>query len=190
MSTKNILIIGGYGKVGSIISKHLAQYFPNRIIVAGRNLKKAKQLSKTLRNGVIPYQIDISNPKNFEILGEVSLVIMCIDQENTDFVSLCINKEIHYVDITANQEFIEKTELLHNRAKQKNITIALSVGLAPGITNLLAQHCVLKSPNSNLIDIFILLGLGEKHGEAAYRWTALIIFIQLISYTIKKIQKR
>lgn len=171
MRTKNILIIGGYGKVGSIISKHLAQYFPNKIIVAGRNLKKAEQLSKTLQHRVIPYQFDISNPKDIKILDEVSLVVMCIDQATTDFVSLCIDKRIHYIDITANQEFIEKTEFLYNRAKQNNITIVLSVGLAPGITNLLAQHCTLKLPNSKFIDIFILLGLGEKHGEAAYRWT-------------------
>ncbi|MEX2485147.1 MAG: saccharopine dehydrogenase NADP-binding domain-containing protein [Brumimicrobium sp.] len=171
MRLKKILIIGGYGKVGSIITQHLAECFPDKIVVAGRNLEKAQQLAEILNYKITPYQFDISNPTNPKILSEIGLVIMCIDQENTDFISLCIDKKIHYVDITANQKFVEKAEILHSKAKQNSTTIALSIGLAPGITNLLAQHCIEQLPSSKFIDIFILLGLGEKHGEAAYRWT-------------------
>jgi saccharopine dehydrogenase (NAD+, L-lysine forming) len=48
----------------------------------------------------------------------------------------------------------------------------LSVGLSPGLINLLARHCIdaLGDELRNL-DIFVLLGLGEAHGEAAVRWT-------------------
>ncbi len=48
----NILVIGGYGKVGTLISTHLAQLFPKKIIVAGRNLKRAEQLSEILDHSV------------------------------------------------------------------------------------------------------------------------------------------
>jgi saccharopine dehydrogenase (NAD+, L-lysine-forming) len=167
----NILIIGGYGKVGRMISKNLAQFFPKKIIVAGRSFKKAKQLSEELNDIVIPYQLDISNQKDNEILENAKLVIMCIDQKDTKFVELCLEKGIHYMDITANHDFIDQVELLDHKAKSNYTTIALSIGLAPGITNLLVQHCVKEFSEINLISIFILLGIGEKHGEAAYRWT-------------------
>lgn len=168
----NILIVGGYGKVGSIICRHLAGLFPKKIIVAGRNIKKAQKLSGTLDHNVIPYFLDIHNPAGITtVLENTKLVIMCIDQKDTNFVELCIEKRVHYIDITANQLFVDQIELLDEKAKLNNATITLSIGLAPGITNLLAQHCVNQFSEITLINIFILLGIGEKHGDAAYRWT-------------------
>jgi hypothetical protein len=43
--------------------------------------------------------------------------------------------------------------------------------LAPGLTNLLASYCKSALDDVQRVDIYILLGLGEAHGEAAIRWT-------------------
>lgn len=166
-----ILIIGGYGKVGSIISIELAKLFPNKIIVAGRNYKKANELSELLQGKVIPYKLDINKEIEDNFLADIKLVIMCIDQDNTSFVEKCIENNIVYIDITANHFFIKQVELLNKLAKEKKSSVILSVGLAPGITNLLAKYGTQKLALVNLIEIYILLGIGEKHGEAAYRWT-------------------
>lgn len=168
---KKILIVGGYGAVGMIISKHLAALYPNKVIVAGRNLEMAVQLSQQLNHTIIPRKLDILGNYDPAILADVGLVIMCIDQSDTSFADLCISKGINYIDITANQVFIEKTECLDTKAKAHDVSVILSVGLAPGLTNLLAQHNIRQLPQSKWTDIFILLGLGEKHGDAAYRWT-------------------
>lgn len=168
---KNSLIIGGYGAVGSIISRHLAEQFPNKVIVAGRSFKKAQQLTQQLNNIVIPYQFDAAATSNYDILNQVGLVIVCIDLPNNKLAEECIERGINYIDITASQEVIKKIETLDQQAKDKNVTIALSVGLAPGITNLLAQHCIRQASTDTPVDLFVLLGLGEKHGDAAYRWT-------------------
>ena len=45
------------------------------------------------------------------------------------------------------------------------------MGLAPGLTNLLARRCAQTLEAGRSIDVFVLLGLGEAHGEAAVRWT-------------------
>jgi len=167
----NILIVGGYGKVGSIISRHLAELYPKKIIVAGRSFEKAKTLSETLDHNVIPYHLDIDSQTDNAVLENTKLVVMCIDQKDTKFVELCIETGVHYIDITANQHFIDQVELLDEKAKSNNVIVALSIGLAPGITNLLAQHCANQISETTVIDIFILLGIWEKHGDAAYRWT-------------------
>lgn len=166
-----ILIIGGYGTVGSTIATHLSKVYPNKIIVAGRNIKKAEKLTRKLNNLIIPYEFDVSNISSLEILKNVRLVIMCIDQEDSNFVETCINYKINYIDITANQQLIEKFEKLNAKAKEKEVSVILSVGLAPGITNLMAKQCIEKLPNTKKIEIYILLGLGEKHGDSAYQWT-------------------
>jgi len=168
---KHILIVGGYGAVGSIISKVLAQQFPGKVMVAGRSLQKAQQLAKALKDQVIPVQLDLSAPPDAALLGNVGFVIMCIDQEDARFAAWCIDRGIDYIDITASGQLIAQMEKLHARAKSKNVRVVLSVGLAPGITNLLAQHGLQQLPGGSQVDISILLGLGEKHGDAAYRWT-------------------
>ena len=168
---RKILIVGGYGAVGSSIAERLMKVYPHQIIIAGRIFSKAQAKAEEFQNKVIPQQLDVNNLKDFSVLNEVELVIMCLDQQNTDFVEYCISKGISYIDISADYQNLQKIEKLHCLAEQNNSTVVLSVGLAPGITNLLAQYVVSQMQNVESIDIFVLLGLGEKHGDHAYRWT-------------------
>jgi saccharopine dehydrogenase-like NADP-dependent oxidoreductase len=171
MKNGKILIVGGYGAVGRVISKALVKLFPSQIIVAGRNYEKAKEFSSELNQKVIPLQLDITSiSKDDERLDGISLVIMCIDQKDTKFVSQCIKRGIHYIDITANYTFLSKIELLNNDAQNYNSTVILSVGLSPGITNLLAKRCKSMIKDMRYADIYLLFGMGEAHGEAAFRW--------------------
>lgn len=166
-----ILIIGGYGKVGRVISTHLASRYPQQVIVAGRNFKKAQEVAQELHSTVIPYTLDIHTAVDDPILEQTQLVIMCIDQQDTSFVASCIKHKVHYMDITANQVFMDQVEALHDQAMQNQVLLALSIGLAPGITNLLTKHGLNQVPKATVADLFVLLGLGEKHGDAAYKWT-------------------
>ncbi len=168
---RKILIVGGYGAVGSSIAERLMKVYPHQIIIAGRSFSKAQAKAEEFQNKVIPQQLDVNNLKDFSVLNEVELVIMCLDQQNTDFVEYCISKGISYLDISADYQNLQEIEKLHCLAEQNNSTVVLSVGLAPGITNLLAQYVVSQMQNVESIDIFVLLGLGEKHGDNAYRWT-------------------
>lgn len=172
MRDGKILIVGGYGAVGRNISATLGNSFPGRVIVAGRNYQKAKEFSSQIETKLIPLELDITSiSKNDKRLSGVNLVIMCIDQKGTQFVRHCIQQGIHYVDISATYVLLSEIESLHNEAKKYHSTVVLSVGLAPGVTNLLAKHCKSKIPNMRYADIYILLGLGDVHGEAAIRWS-------------------
>ncbi|WP_124634340.1 saccharopine dehydrogenase family protein [Taibaiella sp. KBW10] len=167
-----ILVVGGYGAVGSIISAELAKQYPHKVIVGGRDIEKALKLSAALQDTVTPKQFDVHQYKAYTgVLDAVRLVVMCIDQDNTYFIAWCLEAGIDYIDITANQQLITQIEQLDALAQERQRTLILSVGLAPGITNLLAQHSLQKTDAPQEIDILILLGLGEQHGTAAYQWT-------------------
>lgn len=172
MADKRILIVGGYGGVGRTIATLLSKEFPQQVIVAGRNYDKANQLSVELDHAVLPLSLDVSSETFLEnLLDEVSLVVMCIDQQNTRFVAECIRHGVDYIDITAGYEFISKLEALDADAEKAGSTIVSSVGLAPGLTNVLASLAVSKGRNISHVDLFVMVGLGEEHGEAAERWT-------------------
>lgn len=167
-----IMIVGGYGSVGRVITQKLGERFPGRVVVAGRSYKKAEALAQENEQRVIPLEFDLfQNHEQSPVLNEVKLVIMCLDQSSTDFVKLCISKGIDYIDITASYDFISKLEGLEEESSQSKSTVVLSVGLAPGITNLLAQFSKAYFDEMERANIFIMLGMGEKHGKAAIEWT-------------------
>ncbi len=169
---KKILIIGGYGNVGRIIATELGKQFPGQVIVAGRNYQKAKEFSLELGQQIIPMVLDISRiSANDGLLNDVGIVMMCLDQENIEFVRQCIRRGIHYIDISASYSILSKIEALNEEAKEAGATAVLSVGLAPGLTNLLTKHCQSKLPDMTYADIYVLIGLGEVHGNAALQWT-------------------
>ena len=50
-------------------------------------------------------------------------------------------------------------------------SVRLSVGLAPGLTNLLALEAHRKLGGAERIELAIMLGLGDAHGQVAIEWT-------------------
>lgn len=170
MKNGNILIIGGYGEVGGKIAKLLLQNYPNRIWIAGRNIEKAKDFCLQHKNLVRPLQLDVSAKVHPEQLENVSLVIMCLEQKDTTFAQLCLNEGIIYIDITASYTFLKKLEALHSLAVQKHSTAIFSVGMAPGLTNLMAMHAARQLSSLEKMHISILLGAGDTHGTAAILW--------------------
>lgn len=161
---RKIMIIGGHGKVGQYITKELQNY---NLILAGRSEDKMRSFlqKENIQAEICP--MDIHNI-DFAKLENVGWVIVCIDQENTKLVEFCDAHEIDYMDVTANSEYIEKIQQLKLQGSSK---ILLGIGLAPGLTNLLAEKFVMMNSSANRINIEVILGLGEKHGEAAIQWT-------------------
>ncbi len=95
-----------HGHVGQIICRDLGNLFPGKVIAAGRNFEKAKKFAETTDGKVIPLKLDISNQERFYALEEVSLVVMCLDQENMNFVENCLERGIDYIDITATYDIL------------------------------------------------------------------------------------
>ncbi|PKG23836.1 saccharopine dehydrogenase family protein [Niallia nealsonii] len=168
---ENIIVVGGYGYVGQKICKELAEQYPGKVYAAGRSLERAEQFSRSTDGTVHPLQLHIGKQIHPNILNNVKLIIMCLDQTDTEFVQMCLKKGIHYIDISASYSFLSQVEKLHKKALSSQATAVLSVGLSPGLTNLFAQHAKSLLDETDAIDISIMLGLGDQHGRAAIEWT-------------------
>lgn len=193
MKKDQIVVVGGYGSVGQKICQRLSEVFPDQVYAAGRNLGRAEQFSRKTKGKVKPLQWDIQQhparvkenathqsdstiephiQAQFEQLyqwSQVKVVIMCLDQTDTTWVQYCLSAGIHYIDISAKDSFLYQLEQLNSASWQA--TALLSVGLAPGLTNLLAQHVFIQLDHTDQVELSVLLGLGEHHGQAAIEWT-------------------
>ncbi|GBF74278.1 hypothetical protein PA598K_02614 [Paenibacillus sp. 598K] len=167
----NIIVVGGYGHVGQQICELLAERYPGRVIAAGRNLERAQAFAATSGGRILPMRLDVSAEPDEETLRGARLVIMCLDQQEPAFVRACLSRGIHYVDISADYSFLAQVEPLHALAAESGATAVLSVGLAPGLTNLLARLTSSRLDAAEKLEITVLLGMGDTHGDAALGWT-------------------
>jgi saccharopine dehydrogenase (NAD+, L-lysine-forming) len=173
MKQDRIVVVGGYGHVGQKICLQLARLFPGNVYAAGRSKKKAEKFCSSTNGQIKPLQVDVLKTVEKSFFQNVKLVIVCIDQVNTDFVRTCLSNGIDYMDISASYTFLEKVEHLNEIAETNRATAVLSVGLAPGLTNLLASWVKKQLDDVQEIDIYLMLGLGDEHGKAAIEWTLL-----------------
>ncbi|MBB1243765.1 saccharopine dehydrogenase NADP-binding domain-containing protein, partial [Streptomyces durbertensis] len=161
-----MLVVGGYGAVGATVTTALSRWFPGRVLPAGRDPRRARRAG-----GVT---LDVSDPAALHrVLDETgtTLVVLCVEPPDESAARTCLERGIHLVDVNATPLLLQRTERLHDAARAAGATAALSVGVAPGLTNLLARRAHDAVGGAERLDLTVLLGTGEHHGQDAVRWT-------------------
>ncbi|MCO1656806.1 saccharopine dehydrogenase NADP-binding domain-containing protein [Pseudonocardia humida] len=171
MSRRDLVVLGGYGATGREVARALAGWFPGRVVVAGRDLARARELAWALPGAVRAIRVDVERPAEVAAAaGSAAVVVMCVERANPAVARTCVERGAHYVDICATSPVLARIEDLHGAAVARGTTVALSVGLAPGLTNVLAAACVRRLPDATGVDLTVLLGTAGDHGPDALRW--------------------
>ncbi|WP_331755802.1 saccharopine dehydrogenase NADP-binding domain-containing protein [Streptomyces sp. NBC_01643] len=165
--TGRILVVGGYGAVGATVTSALSEWFPGRVVPGGRDESRAQ------RHGGV--RVDVTDLDSFrhtlDSLGDVTMMVLCVEPPDASVARACLERGIHVVDIGATQHLLDGVAELHDLATSAGATAVLSVGVAPGLTNLLARRAHDAVGGAERLDLTVLLGSGERHGTDAVRWT-------------------
>lgn len=168
---ESIIIIGASGAVGSAIVKLLDTQKRYKLILAGRRIAPLVQLQRSLQSDSEVLQVDVSHFNDPGLLKGAALVILCVDIPDNSIPKACAAQGIKYMDISASQQVLGYLKETDELARANNVPMLFSVGLAPGLTNLLAKSVMNKLPDASALEIYVLLGLGEAHGDQAFQWT-------------------
>ena len=173
-SANGIVVVGGYGAVGRTVCAELADRFPGRVFAAGRSVERAEAFSREMGGRVLPLRLDLADPVGAAgALGDARVVVACAETGDAAFAREVLGRGVSYVDISASHAFLQRVEGLDALARRRGTTAVLSVGLVPGLTNLLAKHCAdVLGGELRGVDVYVLLGLGEAHGKEGVRWVA------------------
>ncbi|MBI4174688.1 MAG: saccharopine dehydrogenase NADP-binding domain-containing protein [Candidatus Aenigmarchaeota archaeon] len=139
------LVLGGYGEMGRIASRDLAETAGNaKIIIAGRDGERAGNYAGELGKRVTGVAADASKPKELADALEknkVDVVVNCaIYYSNLDVMSACLQAKCHYIDLGGLFHMTKKQLGLDEKFKKAGLTAVLGCGSTPGITNVLAAH--------------------------------------------------
>lgn len=142
---RTVLVLGGYGRFGSTISKQLARDSQTQVLVGGRDFKKAEQFVKSLgRSNIQPLQIDLSAPSFTEQLSSLQPAITIntagpFQSQDTRVVEACIHAKSHYLDIADARNYVCATgspnNPLHSLAAEAKVLICSGASSLPALSS-------------------------------------------------------
>lgn len=74
---------------------------------------------------------------------------------NRDLAELAVEGNAHFSDLGGNTEIVAAQRLLHDRARDKGLSIVPDCGVAPGMVNILAQHGIEQLDQVDAVRIFV-----------------------------------
>ena len=138
-----VLVLGGYGAVGTAICGDLAQTpHISEVVCAGRNIGKSKQLAQKLKNDkVTPKKVDASSSEELmKALKEVDIVInSSLPEYNLTIMEAALKNGVHYIDNAVFEKVDHKLEF-DNAYRDAGLTGLLNLGEDPGLSNIFARY--------------------------------------------------
>lgn len=147
------LVLGGYGATGAGVVERLRRR-GDRATVVGRDPRRA-DLVADLRAG--------PDVRLRDAMRAADVVVNASGVEDLRLLDAAAVARVPFVDVTATTAYVDAIEAWAPRSP-----VLLSVGLAPGLTTVLAAAVHASFPGP--LDVGIVLGAGERHGRAGTRW--------------------
>ena len=168
---ERVLVLGGYGAIGTPLAHGLAQagMMP---LLAGRDGAAAAAQAARLPVAVAR-ELDVGDPDTVAATVQqdrIEMVVNATGREDPDLALAAVRAGAHFADVSASPGYVQRLQALDAAARHEHRTILASVGLAPGLSNVAAAR-LHELTTSAPLEITVLLGLGEDHGDASRRWT-------------------
>ncbi|MGE0385179.1 MAG: saccharopine dehydrogenase family protein [Gammaproteobacteria bacterium] len=132
-----IIVLGGYGNFGARIAAALAADRRWRVIVAGRDPRKAQTLAPA---GTEPMALDAAAPDfatRLARLGAGVLIHTAGPFQGQDYTvaSACIDAGCHYVDIADGRAYVGGIDALDARARSAGVLVASGASSLPALSS-------------------------------------------------------
>ncbi|MEU5260115.1 saccharopine dehydrogenase NADP-binding domain-containing protein [Amycolatopsis sp. NPDC021455] len=172
MTTGSILVVGGYGVVGSRIAADLATGFPDGVVVAGRTRELADARAAEIGHGVRGRRIDVTEPSSIDAALEgVSVAVNCIDQPERGLLWAAVERGLAYTDITPHLTDLgcgAAYDRIDAAATASGARILLGAGIAPGITNVMVRALNDRLGGATGIETSLLLSADDVMGPGSF----------------------
>lgn len=159
-----VLIVGGYGIVGSQIATIFRKRNPSTpIIIAGHNITKAEKFASTLSNarGAV---VDVYKKHQISDLDtSISVVVTAVNDPENNILSDIIQHNIPYIDICRWTSRVREALIL-STINSPTQPIIFSSSWMAGVASIVAKIATTSFKSVNKIDIDILYSLKDKAG--------------------------
>ena len=139
-----ILILGGYGATGRLLTKHLLAETDHNIVVAGRNLKKAQAFVDSLQDArVTVKRADAADPVSLrEALQAVDFLLVAAPTTHHTETVVCAALEagVNYLDVQYSDLKLEALRAHERDIQQKKLCFVTEAGYHPGLPSAMIRY--------------------------------------------------
>ncbi|MEK7801351.1 MAG: saccharopine dehydrogenase NADP-binding domain-containing protein [Pseudomonadota bacterium] len=172
-----ILIIGGYGNFGSLISRRLAREENIHLIIAGRSAEKAREFATKL--GAEWSAIDIAVPIDKELIQlKPDIVIHTsgpFQGQGYEVAEACIRHKCHYIDLADGRKFVKNIGHLDAAAKEAGVLVVSGASSVPCLTSAIIDHY--KADFQKLEDLDYAITTAQRTNPGIATTTAILDYV-------------
>lgn len=155
-TTGPVLIVGGYGTVGTALTQLAAAEWP--LLLTGRNPERGKHLAS---GNVTLQKWDLSQAEPFT--AKVRAVISAVNDPDDRVLRAAVSAGIPYVDVTRWTSRVTRA-LTRATLMQPTAPVLLSSGWMGGVTNVVAAALAQDAGGGDQIDVAIRYDINDKAG--------------------------
>lgn len=141
-----VLILGGYGNFGTIISRALARDEGLRLLIAGRDAAKARrfalELGLTEQQGIALDADVTSLVKQLAALQVNTVIHTAGPFQNQDYrvAQACIAAGCHYLDLADGRDFVANSGKLDAAAREAGVLIVSGASSVPALSSAVVDY--------------------------------------------------
>ncbi|WP_088891536.1 saccharopine dehydrogenase family protein [Leptolyngbya ohadii] len=174
--TKQVLIVGGRGRIGSSVAADLLTHTDAAVTITGRTAD-TDHVSDRLGERVQFLELDLSDADRLRsVVAGKDLVIHCAGPfRYRDAITLktCIAEGVNYLDVSDDRSFTQRALSLCESAQQAGVTAVINSGVFPGISNSMVRQGVEQLDEAETIHLSYVVSGSGGAGVTVMRTTFL-----------------
>jgi len=143
---KQVLIVGGSGRIGSQVAADLITYTQAEIVITGRNEPVGEKVRDRLGNRARFLSLDLAQRDTLRsAVAAADLVIHCagpFHYRDAIVLQTCIEHGVNYLDVSDHPSFTRKAMEFAPAAAAAGVTAIVNTGIFPGISNSMVRRDV------------------------------------------------
>lgn len=162
---KQVLIIGGCGRIGSSIARDILAHTDAEVTVTGRHEHLGIALAEQLGPKVRFLELDLSEPERVrQAIANHHLVLHSagpFHYRDTRVLQMCIEAGVDYADVSDERTFTEKALSYNAAAEAAGVTAIVNTGVFPGISNSMVRKGVETMDKTDSVQLsYVVAGSG------------------------------
>jgi len=167
-----ILILGGYGYTGKLLTQHLLAQSKAKIVLAGRNLDKARKFANEVNNKRIStVRVDAADAVSLRAaLQNVDLLLVAAPttQHVEAVVHAALDAKVDYLDVQYSNKKLTVLKGLAPEIEKAGLCFVTEAGYHPGLPSAMVRYAAmhLDSIESALTAGYLNMGKSLPYSEA------------------------
>ncbi len=178
MANPKIIILGGYGTYGSLITEQLARA-NTQVVIAGRDASQGQALANSLQAGFA--RCDVKNTVSLQnTIAGAQLVINAsgpFQAKDYAIPQTCVEQGCHYIDLGDGRDYVAGISQLDESARARGVFVCVGASTSPAITSAAAAE--LRPAFQQIRSIKVALSAGNKNQAGVSTIASILAYVGL-----------